>query len=97
MGDFVGKVLCNQYFLRKLLGRGGMGEIYQAWDQQRNTYMAIKLLKPELANDSRFLDLFKREADHLTELQHPNIVRLYEFHNEDPRFLSSWIGSMALT
>lgn len=61
----------------ELVGEGGMAKVYKAWDLDRGAYLAIKLLKEDLALDKMFLRRFKREAETLAQLGHPNIVRLY--------------------
>lgn len=71
-------VLSNRYFLKKLAGAGGMGQVYQAWDRERSAYMAIKVI-----HDGRFIESFLREAVALKELAHPNIVRYYDVEKDD--------------
>jgi serine/threonine protein kinase len=83
MTNLVGKTLKNQYFLRELAGAGGMADVYQAWDTMRSTRMAIKVLRRDLATSPRFFKMFAKEAEVLRKLEHPNIVRLYSFENED--------------
>lgn len=77
-----GKTLCNRYFLRKKVGGGGMAETYLAWDQFRTAAIAVKILRRDLANSPRFFQLFANEAELLRKLEHPHIVRLYEFDKE---------------
>ena len=87
MADLVGKTLRNptdrehkkQYYLSRLVGSGGMADVYQAFDKLRATNMAVKVLRRDVASDPRFFQAFKKEAKILSQLQHPNIVRLYEF------------------
>ena len=83
MADLLGRTLKNQYFLRELAGAGGMADVYQAWDTKRSTRMAIKVLRRDLATSPRFFRMFAKEAEVLRQLEHPNIVRLYSFENED--------------
>ena len=59
MPDLTGETLNNRYHIVTLLGRGGMAEVYQAWDQQRSVYLAMKLLRGDLSEDRVFL---RREA-----------------------------------
>lgn len=56
---------------------GGMAEVFKVWDQERATYLALKLLREDMAEDPVFLRRFRREAQTLARLQHPNIVRFY--------------------
>jgi len=79
MTDLVNTTLKKQYFLRRLVGSGGMADVYLAWDTLRATKMAVKVLRRDLASSQRFNQAFEKEAKFLSELQHPNIVRLYEF------------------
>jgi len=75
--SIIGTVLNNRYRVDEFLGRGGMSEVYKVWDQKRMTTLAMKLLHDDLALDKVFLRRFKREAETLAKLQHPNIVRFY--------------------
>jgi formylglycine-generating enzyme required for sulfatase activity/tRNA A-37 threonylcarbamoyl transferase component Bud32 len=77
MSDLIGKTLAGRYCVDSFIGRGGMAEVYKVWDQERAVYLALKLLREDLAQDRIFLRRFKREADTLAKLQHPNIVRFY--------------------
>ena len=78
-----GMTLVDRYFLRELVGSGGMADVYLAWDKLRSTKMAIKILRSDLAGDSNFFRNFAKEAELLRKLEHPNIVRVYEFERED--------------
>ncbi len=80
--DF-GQVLLNRYRVDKFLGRGGMADVYRVWDNQRITWLAIKLLHADLAQDPHFIRRFRREADYLSRLQHPNVVRFYGIEQTD--------------
>ncbi len=77
MSAFVGQTLANRYRAETFLGRGGMADVYKVWDQRRTAYLAMKVLHEDLAEDNVFLRRFKREAQTLERLQHPNIVRFY--------------------
>lgn len=83
MKTLVGTTLRNRYFLRELKGSGGMADVYLVWDNLRAAKMALKILRRDLANDTRFFQMFAKEAEILRKLEHPNIVRLYEFDKED--------------
>jgi len=77
MTNLTGKTLSERYRIEQSLGQGGMAEVYKAWDIQRATYLALKVLRQDLARDQIFLRRFQREAQTLAKLQHPNIVRFY--------------------
>jgi eukaryotic-like serine/threonine-protein kinase len=83
MADLSGKVLLNRYRVDEFLGRGGMADVYKVWDSQRAAYLAMKVLHADLAEDKVFLRRFKREAQTLAKLQHPNIVRFYGLEQDD--------------
>ncbi len=67
----------GHYEIRTLLGRGGIGEVYGAFDMELERDVAIKTLRPELSLDKGFLDRFRSEATSLAKLNHPNITTLY--------------------
>ena len=77
MSNLVGKTILERYNVQEFLGRGGMAEVYKVWDSHRMTYLAMKVILEDLAVDKVFMRRFKREADTLAKLQHPNIVRFY--------------------
>jgi len=83
MPDLTGKTLLNRYNVLELIGRGGMAEVYKIWDDERATELALKLLREDLAQDPVFLRRFRREAQTLASLQHPNIVRFYGLEQDD--------------
>lgn len=65
------------------LGRGGMGVVYRARDKKLGRTVAVKFLAPGLAHDAEVKARFEREAKVLAHLQHPNIVTLYDFAEEE--------------
>ncbi len=73
----IGQLISGRYKIEDAIGRGGMSDVYKAWDQQRAVHLAIKVLREDLAQDRIFLRRFQREAHTLEKLQHPNIVRFY--------------------
>ncbi len=83
MIPLLGKTLNKRYLIEEHIGRGGMAEVYRAYDQQRGVYLALKVLREDLAEDKVFLRRFEREAKTLAMLQHPNIVRFYGFEHSD--------------
>ncbi len=78
MEDLIGKKLEN-YKIVSVLGRGGMGIVYKAYDTKLERYVAIKMLSSQLFSKERFVERFKREARNQAKLSHPNIVTVYGF------------------
>jgi serine/threonine protein kinase len=74
----------GKYELQTLLGRGGMAEVWKAFDPQLRRHVAIKLMLTELKNDPDFLVRFEREARLVASLDHPNIVRIHDFQISQP-------------
>ena len=77
MNDLIGRIISDRYRVDSFLGKGGMAEVYKVWDQKRSVFLAMKILYADLAEDKIFLRRFRREAQALADLQHPNIVRFY--------------------
>lgn len=82
MADEVGDQFPG-YQLRDLLGAGGMGAVYRAWDRKLERWVAIKILPPSHAFDDEILDRFQREARTLARLQHRNVVAIHDFGATD--------------
>ena len=68
----------DKYILLSLLGRGGMGRVYLARDVRLNRTVALKLLSQERMNNPRAIARFRREAKVGAQLQHENLVRVYD-------------------
>jgi len=73
----------RQFELRSVVGKGGMGKVYRAWDTVLERLVAVKLMRKELTEDARLLDSFYREARACASLNHTNIVHIYAFDNID--------------
>ncbi|MEM7334825.1 MAG: serine/threonine-protein kinase [Chloroflexota bacterium] len=85
--DLSGQTL-GKYELLHRLGKGGMAEVYLANQPTIERQVAIKVLHRHLAEDEDFILRFKREARSLGQLQHPNIVNIYDFDShEDVYFM----------
>ena len=67
----------GHYDVTALLGEGGMGQVWQATDTQLNRQVALKILPDAFADDPDRLARFKREAQILASLNHPNIAAIY--------------------
>jgi predicted ATPase len=73
------------YDVRSLIGRGGMGEVYEACDTRLGRRVALKLIRPALTGNPDAVRRFEQEARAASSLNHPNIVTIYEVGNMDGR------------
>jgi serine/threonine protein kinase/tetratricopeptide (TPR) repeat protein len=78
--------LFPQLEILELIGKGGMGAVYQARQKQLDRIVALKILPPGIGNEPAFAERFTREAKALAKLSHPNIVTLYEFGDASGQF-----------
>ena len=69
-----GSLLSHTYRIDRLLARGGMGEVYRAQHEEMGTWHAIKIILPELAGDTKIIDLFRREAGVLRNIRNDAVV-----------------------
>ncbi len=83
MSDPGPTVFNGRYELHRRLGRGGMAEVYLARDQLLDRPVAVKVLFPEFATDPSFVERFRREATAAANLNHPNIVGVYDWGEAD--------------
>lgn len=75
--------LAERYRLTETLGRGGMGEVWRAYDERLNRYCAVKVLRP--TQDPGIVERFSREARTLASLRHPGVVTVYDYGVEEGR------------
>jgi len=78
-------LLAKRYEIIRTIGQGGMADVYLAKDIILNREVAIKILRGELSNDAVSLIRFKREANAISNLSHPNIVEIYDVGEETGR------------
>jgi serine/threonine-protein kinase len=76
----------DRYILLELIGQGGMGRVYLARDTRLNRRVALKILSPERVNNPRAIARFRREARVGAQLQHENLVRIYDFGESNGRY-----------
>ncbi len=79
MSDQGPTVFNDRYELHRKLARGGMSDVYLARDQLLDRPVAVKVLFPEYAKDETFVERFRREAQAAANLNHPNIVAIYDW------------------
>ena len=78
MERYIGKMLDNRYEILEIIGQGGMAVVFKARCHRLNRLVAIKVLKPELADDADFRRRFHDESQAVAMLSHPNIVSVYD-------------------
>ncbi|MFZ9444461.1 MAG: protein kinase domain-containing protein, partial [Ilumatobacteraceae bacterium] len=79
MSDHGSVILNDRYEMQQRIGRGGMADVYLARDVLLDRLVAIKVLFPEFATDPAFVERFRREAQSAANLNHPNIVSVYDW------------------
>ena len=79
MSDSGAVLLNDRYEMQQRIGRGGMADVYLARDILLDRLVAIKVLFPEFATDPAFVERFRREAQSAANLNHPNIVGVYDW------------------
>ncbi len=80
--NLVGQTL-GQYQLRELLGAGGMGAVYLAYQANLKREVAVKVLPTGLAEQAGYIERFNREAEIAAKLEHPNIVPIYDYGTQN--------------
>jgi len=94
----IGQIIKERYEIVEILGEGGMAFVYKARDKQLQRNVAIKTLKPNYVNQEKFVDRFRREAQTAANLNHPNIVQIFDWGIEDePYFVMEYIEGNTLT
>ena len=94
----IGQIIKDRYEILEILGEGGMAFVYKARDTQLERFVAIKTLKPNYVKQETFVERFKREAKTAANLNHPNIVQIFDWGIEDdPYFVMEYIEGNTLT
>jgi TonB family protein len=85
-GLLTGRVLADRYLVEELIGRGGMGAVYQALDQRLGRPVAVKVIMvpgADAVTHARLRQRFLREAQLAAGLRHPNVVTVHDFGTDD--------------
>lgn len=95
----INDLIKKRYRILELLGEGGMAFVFKAKDEQLERNVAIKTLKPIYISDSNFVSRFKREAQTAANLNHPNIVQIFDWGVEDnePYFVMEYVEGTTLS
>lgn len=89
MSDHGAVIVNDRYEMQQRIGRGGMADVYLARDVLLDRLVAIKVLFPEYATDPAFVERFRREAQSAANLNHPNIVSVYDWgRSENTYFMA---------
>jgi tRNA A-37 threonylcarbamoyl transferase component Bud32 len=75
----------GKYNIISLLGKGGMGEVYEAYDTDKNRTVALKILADGLSNDATFRKRFQRESHAAAVLQEPHVIPIHDWGEIDGR------------
>ena len=95
----INDLIKKRYRILELLGEGGMAFVFKAKDEQLERNVAIKTLKPIYISDSNFVSRFKREAQTAANLNHPNIVQIFDWGVEEnePYFVMEYVEGTTLS
>ena len=83
-----GTIIGDRYEIQEQVGAGGMADVYRAKDHVLERDVAVKILKPEFAEDKTFVSKFRQEAQAAAGLEHPNIVNIYDVGFENNLYFS---------
>jgi serine/threonine protein kinase len=83
----IGQILNNRYRITSLLGEGAMGEVYLAIDEHTGQQVAVKVLARQLITRPELIERFRREADTLRQLDHPNIVKFVDTFEHEGQYM----------
>ena len=81
-----GHMINERYQIIRMIGEGGMANVYLAYDTILDRNVAVKLLRGDLADDEKFVRRFQREAISASSLNHPNIVEMYDVGEDDGKY-----------
>src|SRR5690242_6843571 len=84
-----GDVLAGRFRIESMLGIGGMGVVYRAFDQSLDVEVAIKLLRPELARKPEAFERFRQELLLARQVSSPHVVRIHDIAQHDGRWFIS--------
>src|SRR6201999_2469752 len=87
--------VAGRFQIHRFIARGGMGEVYEAWDSDLRERVAIKTIRPDLAQNNAVIERFRREVKQSRAISHPNVCRIHELFCEvSPSGAKVWFLSM---
>jgi tetratricopeptide (TPR) repeat protein len=78
-----GSIFAGRYQIIEELGKGGMGKVYKVFDKEVNAKVALKLIKLEIASDSKTIERFRNELKVARDIAHKNVCRMYDLGKEE--------------
>jgi len=78
-----GSTFAGRYHIFEEIGKGGMGKVYKALDKEIEEKVALKLLNPEIAADSKTIERFRNELKTARQISHKNVCRMYHFGKDE--------------
>ncbi|MBB5337838.1 protein kinase domain-containing protein [Tunturiibacter gelidoferens] len=73
-----GTLISGRFVILRMIGQGGMGQVYEVLDQELNSRVALKTIRPEISSDSHVLARFRREVAFTRQITHPNVCRTFD-------------------
>ncbi len=77
-----GRLLAGRFEIKRLLGQGGMGSVYEAHDRELDTLVALKMLRPEVSQSPSTHQRFRREIQLARQVTHPNVCRIFDLFQD---------------
>jgi eukaryotic-like serine/threonine-protein kinase len=74
----LGSTVAGRFQIHRFIASGGMGEVYEAWDSELRERVAIKTIRPDLAQNNAVIERFRREVKQARAISHPNVCRIHE-------------------
>ncbi len=78
-----GVILGKRFRIVRFVAAGGMGEVYEARDEELRETVAVKTIRRDLADQPSFLQRFRREVHLAKQVTHPNVCRIYDFYRQE--------------
>ncbi len=91
-----GEILASRFRIERFLGRGGMGEVYEAYDLDLRAPVALKTIRPDLAANERAMDHFRREITLARQVTHPNVCRTFDLGRHLERAATQQIAFLTM-